>query len=78
MARMQTYWTNFAKYLSPSPEDDAFPKYDNSSRQSLVFQTPSDVIDEDYRREQCDFWERTVISKLLAAQGGPDEQAVVV
>lgn len=78
MTRMQTYWTNFAKYLNPSPDDQAFPKYDNSSRQTLVLQTPSDVVDTDYRREQCDFNERTSIAKMLAAHGGPDAPLVEV
>lgn len=75
---IQTYWTNFAKYLDPSPDDHSFPKYDNTTRRTLVFQTPTDAVDEDYRREQCDFFERTAIAKMLASHGGPDVHALSI
>jgi len=68
MGRMQTVWTNFAKDLQPGTD---FPKYDGDARQTLVFQTPSDVVNTDYQHKQCDFMERTSIKKYSEGHGGP-------
>merc|ERR1712118_186847 len=51
--RMQTLWANFAKCLDPTCGGDGFPKYDNISRKGLAFQTPVDVVEQDYQRDRC-------------------------
>eukprot|EP00931_Biecheleriopsis_adriatica_P011850 TRINITY_DN112939_c0_g1_i1.p1 TRINITY_DN112939_c0_g1~~TRINITY_DN112939_c0_g1_i1.p1 ORF type:complete len:578 (+),score=79.15 TRINITY_DN112939_c0_g1_i1:73-1734(+) len=76
--RMQTMWANFAKCLDPMCGQDGFPKYSNSSRKALVFQTPKDEIEEDYRSEKRALWNRLVYDKYHGQYGGPSQLSIVV
>lgn len=76
--RIQTIWTNFAKYGVPSgPKStagavaDTFPKYTNSSRQLLVFRTPADEREADFRGKFCELWQRVVWSQFDESTGAP-------
>jgi len=63
--RMQVMWTNFAKNLDPMSPKEAFPKYTNSTRLSMVLQTPTDTIESNYRDDYCNLWRDVVYSKLF-------------
>jgi len=81
--RIQSMWTDFAKYLDPTPSlimqsKESFPRYLNNSRSSIIFQTPFDVIEKDYRDEYCAFWEHILYSKLLAGLGSMSTPAIMV
>jgi len=69
--RMQTMWANFAKCLDPSCGAGSFPKYDNTTRKSLVFETPADVVEEDYQGEKCAMWDRLVYERYRSNSGRP-------
>jgi para-nitrobenzyl esterase len=65
--RMQVMWTNFAKHLNPMSPKEAFPKYTNSTRLSMVLQTPADAVEVSYRDDYCDLWQDVVYGKLFHA-----------
>jgi len=57
--RMQSAWTNFAKTLDPNEPTAlplAWPKYSNDSRTALVWETPGDTTETDYRSSFCPTW----------------------
>jgi carboxylesterase type B len=64
---MQVMWTNFAKHLNPMSPKEAFPKYTNSTRLSMVLQTPADAVEVSYRDDYCDLWQDVVYGKLFHA-----------
>jgi para-nitrobenzyl esterase len=69
--RMQGMWANFSKCLDPTCGGTSFPKYTNSSRKALVFDTPADVVEDDYRGAQCDLWNRVIYERYRGVSGGP-------
>jgi para-nitrobenzyl esterase len=72
--RMQKMWANFAKCLDPTCGAAGCPKYDNASRQTLVLQTPADVVKSD--PDTCELWDRLLWSKYQGATGGPSHKVV--
>jgi len=66
-SRMQGIWTNFAKYLTPSPFDGSYPAFRSSSPKGVVLRTPADVIEDGYRASYCRFWSSTWHSKHRSA-----------
>jgi len=69
--RMQGMWANFSKCLDPKCGGDGFPKYSNSSRKALVFETPTDRIEEDYVGDRCALWNRLVFDRYRGRFDGP-------
>jgi carboxylesterase type B len=53
--KMMRLWTNFATHLVPDV-DEAFPKYNNSTRRNLVLQTEGNQLESGFRNHECDLW----------------------
>lgn len=71
--RMQTIWTNFAKFLRPSTVGEvscAFKEVPHylPDQSSLVFRVPHDAIESGYRHEECSFWNALLSGPNLARE----------
>jgi len=58
---MQAYWTNFGRYGDPNAGKQPgllnWPKFD-SKLQSIIFQTPNNIIQSGLMKSICDFWDK--------------------
>jgi para-nitrobenzyl esterase len=61
-ARMQRAWIDFAHGREPGSSDSiAWPRYQLPARKSLEFNSAGVPLINDYRGEQCAFWNRYVV-----------------
>jgi carboxylesterase type B len=52
------YWSNFAKYSTPNSDETLkWPKYDSNNRLNIRFQSGSNIIEGNYSKLNCDFFD---------------------
>ena len=49
-------WNAVNPHTGKKRIDEAFPKYNNSTRRSLVLQTEGNQLEFGFRNHECDFW----------------------
>jgi len=56
---MKLYWTNFAKWGSPSPAPALWPPFNSANRQVLSLVEPAPQVETDFATEHnCAFWDQ--------------------
>jgi carboxylesterase type B len=58
---MIDYWTNFARTGNPNKGANSvstlWPKFDVSQLQDMKFIAPNSIVEQDFKQENCDFWD---------------------
>jgi para-nitrobenzyl esterase len=63
-ARIQEYWTSFAKFGRPKPKkDDRWPRFNGNNWRIMRFDTSFNVT-KTFRRAECEFWSTVYDAQL--------------